>query len=44
VVVTPDLSPEMDEPPFDLVVRFDHGAVVDRQDRRARKPAELEIV
>ena len=42
VVVMPDLPPEVDEPPFDMVVRFDQGMVADRQDRRARRPAELE--
>jgi hypothetical protein len=42
VIVTSGLPPGLDEPPFDLVVRFADGVVADRQDRRARRPAELE--
>jgi hypothetical protein len=32
----------LDEPPFDVVIRFDQGGVAERQDRRTRQPAELE--
>ena len=42
VVVTSDLPPDLDEPPFDVVIRFDQGTVAERQDRRTLKPAELE--
>ena len=42
VVVASDLPPELDEPQFDMVVRFENGVVADRQDRRARQSAELE--
>jgi hypothetical protein len=42
VVVTSALPADLDEPPFDVVIRFDEGGVAERQDRRARKPAELE--
>jgi ABC-type multidrug transport system fused ATPase/permease subunit len=42
IIVVPDLPPELDEPPFDMVLRFDQGVVADRQDRRARRTAELE--
>jgi ABC-type multidrug transport system fused ATPase/permease subunit len=40
VAVTPDLAPDADQPPFDVVVRFENGAVASVQDRRARQ-AEL---
>ena len=42
VIVTSSLPPDLDEPPFDLVVRFENGVVADRQDRRVRPSAELE--
>lgn len=42
VVVINDLPPEVDEPPFDMLVRFEHGTVAERQDRRAPRVAELQ--
>jgi ABC-type multidrug transport system fused ATPase/permease subunit len=42
VIVMSDLRPEMDEPPFDLVVRFEGGRVAEMQDRRGRPPAAVE--
>ena len=44
VVVTSQFALEFDDPPFDMLIRFGQGSVVDRQDRRARKPAELEVL
>jgi hypothetical protein len=44
VILTPDLPRDLDEPPFDLVVRFEQGTVAERQDRRARPRPELEVV
>jgi hypothetical protein len=44
VIVAPDLPPDLDEPPFDLVVRFDRGTIAERRDRRARKAPELEAI
>jgi ABC-type multidrug transport system fused ATPase/permease subunit len=41
VLVTPDLSPEMDEPPLDTVVRFERGAVAAIEDRRRAPDTEL---
>jgi ABC-type transport system involved in cytochrome bd biosynthesis fused ATPase/permease subunit len=43
VAITPDLSPDVDQPPFDVVVRFENGAVASVQDRRARQGSELEV-
>lgn len=43
VAVTPSLSPDIDQPPFDIVVRFENGVVAEVQDRRSKRPAELEI-
>jgi hypothetical protein len=42
VAVTADLAPDIDQPPFDVVIRFENGAIVSVQDRRARRSAELE--
>jgi hypothetical protein len=42
VAVMPDLVPDADQPPFDVVVRFENGMIASVQDRRARQPAELE--
>jgi ABC-type thiamine transport system ATPase subunit len=43
VVVVPNLASEVDQPPFDMVVRFENGLVAEVQDRRNRQAAELEI-
>jgi ABC-type multidrug transport system fused ATPase/permease subunit len=42
VIVTSSLAPETDEPPFDMVVRFEDGAVAHVEDRRSRQQAQLE--
>jgi ABC-type multidrug transport system fused ATPase/permease subunit len=42
VAVTADLAPDTDQPPFDVVVRFENGTIASIQDRRARQAAELE--
>src|SRR5829696_3898709 len=42
ITVTSDLQPDTDQPPFDVVVRFENGAIASVQDRRARHPQELE--
>jgi ABC-type transport system involved in cytochrome bd biosynthesis fused ATPase/permease subunit len=35
IVVTPSISPAMDQPPFDAVIRFERGEpVIDRRTRR----------
>jgi ABC-type transport system involved in cytochrome bd biosynthesis fused ATPase/permease subunit len=39
VTVTSDLAPDIDQPPFDVVIRFENGAIVSVQ---ARRSAELE--
>jgi ABC-type thiamine transport system ATPase subunit len=39
IVVATELTPEMDAPPFDMVVRFEQGGVADVQDRRSRPKA-----
>ena len=42
VAVTADFPPEIDQPPFDVVIRFDNGTVVSLQDRRSPEIKELE--
>jgi ABC-type thiamine transport system ATPase subunit len=42
VIVTSGLLPNTDEPPFDMVVRFENGVVTDVQDRRTRQVPQLE--
>jgi ABC-type multidrug transport system fused ATPase/permease subunit len=42
ITVTPDLAPDADQPPFDVVVRFENGAIASVQDRRTRQAQELE--
>jgi ABC-type multidrug transport system fused ATPase/permease subunit len=41
IIVAADLTPELDQPPFDVVARFENGALADVQDRRARQSREL---